>query len=50
MAHVRREVSELIIDDPDNLRRVVLRGGDEVPDWALEIYHNPRVIDLEEIE
>lgn len=45
MARVRPEVNELVITDQDTHRRVVLRGGDVVPPWALDVFSNPRLID-----
>lgn len=51
MARVRLEVDEVVIGPTENEpRSITLKGGDEVPDWALEICSHPRIIDLEEGE
>ncbi len=51
VARVRLEVSEVVIGPTETEpRSITLRGGDEVPDWALEVCSHPRTIDLEEDE
>lgn len=46
MAVIRQGVGELTITD-DVGNSVTLHAGDEVPDWALVVYSNPRLIDTD---
>lgn len=51
MATVKQDVTELVIGPTDNDPRTITLGpGDVVPDWALAIYSNPRLMNLEEGE
>ena len=45
VATVRQEINELVIASEEDSLSIVLGPGDEVPDWALEICSNPRLID-----